>query len=102
MRDWLPVSDFELIDEGEGRFTLQGALSFATANDILRKSETLFGRHASLEIDLAGVGKADSAGLALLIEWKSQAARRQADIQFRNLPDSLEAIARTSEVEGLI
>ena len=98
----MPVSDFELVDEGEGRFTLNGAMSFATANDILRKSETLFGRHSSLKIDLAGVGKADSAGLALIIEWKSQAANRAADIRFSNVPDSLMAIARTSELQDLI
>lgn len=96
------MSDFELVDEGEGRFTLKGAMSFATAYDILRKSESLFGRHAALEIDLGGVDKTDSAGLALIIEWKSQAANREADIRFSNLPDNLLAIARTTEVEDLI
>ncbi len=98
----MPVSDFELVDRGEGRFALNGDMSFATANDILRKSEQLFGRHGSLEIDLAGVGKADSAGLALIVEWKSQAVNRSAGIRFSNVPDSLLAIARTSEVQDLI
>jgi phospholipid transport system transporter-binding protein len=98
----LPVSDFEIVDEGEGRFALNGAMSFDTANDILRKSEALFGRYGSVEIDLAGVGKADSAGLALIIEWKSQAANRSADIRFSNVPDSLLAIARTTEVQDLV
>ena len=96
------MSDFELVDEGDGRFTLTGAMSFATANDILTKSDSLFSRHAALEIDLAGVEKADSAGLALIIEWKSQAANREAAIRFSNLPESLLAIARTTEVEDLI
>ena len=96
------MSDFELVDQGDGRFAVNGAMSFATANDILRRSEPLFGRHGSLEIDLAGVGKADSAGLALLVEWKSQAASRSADIHFSNVPESLLAIARTSELEELI
>ena len=96
------MSDFELVDEGEGRFTLKGAMSFATATDILKKSESLFGRHAALEIDLAGVGKADSAGLALIIEWKSQAANRKAAIRFSNVPDNLLAIARTTEVQDLL
>jgi phospholipid transport system transporter-binding protein len=96
------VSDFELVDQGDGRFAVNGAMSFATANDILRRSGPLFDRHGSLEIDLAGVGRADSAALALLIEWKSQAANRSADIHFSNVPESLLAIARTSELEELI
>ncbi|MDJ0906118.1 MAG: STAS domain-containing protein [Woeseiaceae bacterium] len=96
------MSDFELKDKGEGRFALQGAMSFTTAQNILKQSERAFARHGALEIDLAGVGKADSAGLALIIEWKSQASARGADIRFRNVPESLLAIARTSEVQDLI
>jgi phospholipid transport system transporter-binding protein len=102
MPGWSPVSEFELVDKGEGRFALQGAMSFATAQNILRQSERLFARHGALEIDLSGVDKADSAGLALIIEWKSQAAVRKADIQFSNAPEGLLAIARTSEVQDLI
>lgn len=96
------MSDFEILDQGDGRFALQGALSFATANDILKRSESVFSGHDALEIDLSGIDKADSAGLALLIEWKAQAAGRQAGIHFKNVPDNLLAIARTSEVEDLI
>ena len=96
------MSDFELVDQGEGRFALQGEMSFHTAQNILRKSEALFRRYESLDIDLAEVGKADSAGLALIIEWKAQAARRQADIRFRNTPASVLAIAKTAEVEDLV
>lgn len=96
------MSDFDLVDEGEGRFSLTGAMSFATANDILKKSEPLFGDHAALEIDLAKVEKADSAGLALIIEWKSQAVKREAAIRFSNVPEHLLAIARTTGVQDLI
>ncbi len=96
------MSDFELEDKGDGRFALRGAVSFVTAQNILKQSEKLFARHGALEIDLSGVDKADSAGLALIIEWKSQASGRSADIRFRNVPESLLAIARTSEVQDLI
>lgn len=96
------MSEFTLVDEGEGRFALQGAMSFATAQKILKQSERLFASHNALEVDLSGVDRADSAGLALLIEWQSQAANREADIRFSNVPDSLLAIARTSEVQDLI
>jgi phospholipid transport system transporter-binding protein len=96
------VSDFELVDEGSGRFTLKGDMSFATAQNILARSEALFGSCESLEVDLGQVEKADSAGLALIIEWRAEAAKRAAAIRFTNVPDSLLAIARTTEVQDLI
>ena len=96
------MSDFELVDQGDGRFAVSGDMSFATANTLLRRSEKLFARHQSLAIDLSGVKKTDSAGLALIIEWKSQAAGRQADIQISGVPGTLIAIAKTTEVEDLL
>ena len=77
-------------------------MSFATANSLLRRSDKLFARHQSLAIDLSAVKKADSAGLALIIEWKSQAAGRQAERRSEGVPDPRVAIAKTTEVEDLL
>jgi phospholipid transport system transporter-binding protein len=96
------MTDFVLEEKGDGKFVLQGDMSFDTANTILHNSESQFARHASLDIDLSGVERADSAGLALLLEWKSQALSRRADIRFHSIPESLLAIAKTCEVEDLI
>lgn len=96
------MSDFELVDQGEGRFAIRGDMSFATADRILKASLAKFGQHESLEIDMSQVGKADSAGLALLIEWKARAAARDADIRYAEIPGSLIAIAKTSEVSELL
>ncbi len=98
----LQMSEFDFQDQGEGRFSLSGDMSFETANQILKSSERLFRKHAALEIDLSGVGKADSAGLALMLEWKAQAGQRGAPIQFIDIPESLLAVAKTSEVSELI
>jgi len=96
------MSEFDFQEQGEGRFSLSGDMSFETANQILKSSEPLFRKHAALEIDLSGVGKADSAGLALMLEWKAQAGQRGAAIQFVAIPASLLAVAKTSEVSDLI
>ena len=98
----LRMSEFDLQEQGEGRFALSGDMSFETANQILKSSESLFQQHTVLEIDLSGVGKADSAGLALMLEWKAQAGQRDASIQFIEIPKSLLAVAKTSEVSDLI
>jgi phospholipid transport system transporter-binding protein len=96
------VSDFEIKDLGEGRFAVTGDMSFETADRILRASERPFAGHTSVQVDLSGVGKADSAGLALLLEWKSQALQRDAAISYSDIPDSMVAIARTSEISDLL
>jgi len=96
------VSDFELIDNGDGRFALKGDMSFKTADRILKVSEPVFGKYPSVHVDMSGVAKADSAGLALLLEWKAQAAQSNAEIHYEAMPDSLAAIAITSEVSDLL
>ena len=96
------MSDFDLRDLGDGRFELSGDMSFETADQILKSSESSFDQYQVLEIDLTKVRKADSAGLALLLEWKAQANQRSGDIKFIGIPDSLIAIAKTTEVGDLI
>ncbi len=96
------MSDFDLQDLGEGRFELSGDMSFDTADQILKSSESSFGQYQGLEVDLTKVRKADSAGLALLLEWKARANQRAGEIKFIGIPDSLVAIAITSEVSELL
>ena len=93
---------FELIDHGEGRFTLNGDVTFATAERILRQSEEPFSQHTRLEIDLSGVARSDSAGLALLLEWITWANHSVREIRFTEMPARVLAIAETTEVEKLL
>ena len=99
---FLLMSDFELKDLGGGRFELIGEMSFVTAERILEISEKIFTQYELLEIDMSQVSKADSAGLALMLEWKAQASRRSCTINYIGVPDSLLAIAKTSEVSNII
>ena len=97
-----PVSEFELNDLGEGRFSLEGDMSFKTAERILKSSEEPFGQYTRLEVDLAGVSNADSAGLALLLEWITWANHTVREIRFVSIPERILAIAKTTEVEPLL
>lgn len=96
------MSDFELKRVDDRTFELYGAMSFETADRILRQSQKLFGGYDDLHVDCSGVNDADSAGLALLLEWKSQAQRQDGTIHFSGLPQSIVAIARTTEVDHLL
>lgn len=96
------MSDFDLQDLGDGRFALQGEMSFDTAERILRASEKPFEEHTQIEIDLSGVTDSDSAGLALLLEWVTWANHTVREIRFEGMPERVMAIAKTTEVDGLL
>jgi phospholipid transport system transporter-binding protein len=96
------MSEFELQDSGNGRFRLTGEMSFETAERILRASEEPFEQHTRLEVDLSGVTRADSAGLALLLEWITWANHTVREIRYTGTPERILAIAKTTEVESLL
>lgn len=89
-------------DHGQGRFAVFGELSFATAVDALEQGRTLFSDHSVLELDLAGIKRADSAGLAVLLEWVTWARNTAREISYRNLPQQVLCIAQISEVEDML
>lgn len=93
---------FELRDLGDGRFALDGEMSFDTAERILRVSEAPFEQYTRIEVDFAGVTKSDSAGLALLLEWITWANHTVREIRFTSLPERIVAIAKTTEVDHLL
>ncbi|MEY4767637.1 MAG: hypothetical protein RL637_276, partial [Pseudomonadota bacterium] len=77
----------------QGIFELSGDLTFATID---RKTPALcdFNRiQGQIIIDLTAIIETDSAGLALLIEWLKQADTLQRQIEFRQLPPQLIALA---------
>ena len=96
------MSRFELKDLGEGHFALNGEMTFETAERILVASEEPFEQHTRIEVDLSGVSTADSAGLALLLEWITWANHTVREIRFLSMPERILAIARTTEVEQLL
>jgi len=96
------MTDYSLDDRGAGHFSLSGEMSFATAERILRESESPFEEHTRIEVDLSGVTMSDSAGLALLLEWVTWANHTVREIRFSGMPSRVLAIAKTTEVDGLL
>ena len=96
------VEGDQLHDLGGGRFEVHGNLTFESATRMLEQSKLLFAEHNRIHVDLSGVRDADSAGLALLIEWLSWARRSEREIDYEGLPERLAAIAEISEVSELV
>lgn len=88
---------------GEGRYSVAGELSFATVSELWRRSGPLLtGGEGPLVLDLAQISRADSAGVALLVEWTRQAREAGREIRFEHIPDQLLAIARVSALEEVL
>jgi phospholipid transport system transporter-binding protein len=87
-----------------GRVTVTGELTFASARDARQLGVLVLegSRAERIIIDCGGVTRADSAGLAVLLDWLAWGRRKSKKISLENLPPSLVAIARISEVDGLL
>lgn len=82
--------------QGEGRYLLTGPMVFDTVVQWLDQGkQRLQGR---VEFDLGAVSAADSAALALLVEWLRLAGEAGSQLQFRNVPAQLLAIAQVSDL----
>lgn len=93
-----------IVESAADHYAVHGALSFATAQQALKGGLVAFAaaRGTTLEVDLSDVGASDSAGLAVLIEWLGWARRNGRELRFANVPATLRAIARISELDGLL
>ncbi|MBX3703418.1 MAG: STAS domain-containing protein [Steroidobacteraceae bacterium] len=87
---------------GDGGFALAGDLVFDTVPALLAAGEAAFGMRDQVHVDLAGVGRVDSAGLALLLEWSISRRAAGCAVAYRNVPPALRSLAAISEVEGLL
>ncbi|PID62728.1 MAG: hypothetical protein CSB44_03165 [Gammaproteobacteria bacterium] len=95
------MSGFNL-QAGDDALYLGGELDFDNAAEALASVITHIESQGDLTIDLAGVSKSNSAGLALMIEWLARASKAGHAIQYRNVPEGLMELARVSQVDELI
>jgi phospholipid transport system transporter-binding protein len=86
----------------DGRLSLSGVLSFATVPEVWAQARPLIEASPRLSVDLGGVTRADSAGLALLVECLRAARQRRKEIVFVNMPDQMLAVARVSGLDRVL
>ena len=99
-----PDRNFRLVPAGDGSVAITGALDKVTVTRIYEESLGYFHDAVALpgSIDLAGVTNADSAGLALLIEWIRLARKQNCNIKFLNFPPQLLPLAGLFGVDHLL
>ena len=84
------------------RLVVEGELDFTTVVRLFDDVQPLLGAGADIRIDLQGITRSDSAGLALLIEWMRAAQRLGKPIQYLNIPPQMLAIARVSGLDQVL
>jgi phospholipid transport system transporter-binding protein len=94
------LAKFELTEDN--RLQVSGELSFKNVPELILMSQDYFNNSDGLDVDLADVSRADSAGVALLIEWQRLAQMQKKSISFFNVPSQMMAIARLSGVDELL
>jgi len=91
-----------IIPKGYARIAVEGVLDFESVVPLLAQSRSQFAGKERLDVDLQGVRRANSAGLALLLEWLDLAHRQGISLRFCNLPESLVRLAAVTNVSGLL
>jgi len=94
----------ELEKTSAGHYLLKGQLSFVSVPLLWSQNRNdLFDDGSnSIEIDLSGLVRSDSSGLALLVEWYRSAEQHNKTISFVNLPPQMLAIAKVSGLDKIL
>ncbi|WP_411726494.1 lipid asymmetry maintenance protein MlaB [Methyloglobulus sp.] len=93
------MSKLSIVNEGSGRFIVDGDLTFSAMDKKTVSSFAFLTTTKQVTLDLGGVGNADSAGLALMIEWVKHARSKRVQLRFRNIPEQLLNLAKLSGVD---
>ena len=89
--------------ESAGAIRLGGALTFSSTPRLFGELKDTLDESGSVSrVDLQGVERADSAGLALLLEWQAVLGRRGGKVEFTNAPDMLMRLARLCEADEVL
>ena len=97
------AQDTSLTHTEGGFFFLQGNLDFDTVPQLLDDGDVLFEQHdTEITLDLGGVRRTTSVGLALLVEWYRRAHHSGISISFIKAPEQLMAMARFSQLDSIL
>lgn len=94
------MSENRFASRGGGVFELSGRLTFQTVTRFQEHIGTVLqGDSQPVTIDMRGISLADSAGLALMIEWLQRARAAQREIVFANIPEQVRQLIRVNGLQ---
>lgn len=91
------------IQQGDnGRLAISGDLNFDSVAELWRNCRDRFSDCEVLDIELGGVRRSDSAGVALLVACLRQAQQSGKTVRFFNMPAQMLALARVSSLDQVL
>lgn len=96
------MTEPRLTEAGNGSWLLEGDLNFSSVPVMLEPPPTALTGNREIQVDLKGVTRADSAGLALLLEWLRESERAGKTITFTHVPEQLLAISRLCGLDEIL
>lgn len=97
------MSDMSIRTGDDGTVYLGGELNFASTPGLYRELESRFSDQGTIRnIDLGGVGHADSSALALLLEWQAMSNKLERQLHITNVPVNLLRLAKLCEADNLM
>ena len=91
----------QVLRADDGRWVLAGPLTIDNVAGVLAASVAVplppTGR-----VDLKGIDPVDSAGVAIMLEWKRRAVAEGIELTFENVPPSMASLAELYGVDGLL
>jgi phospholipid transport system transporter-binding protein len=90
------MSKLNIVDQGSGQLLVDSDLTFHSIDGQAISSLAFLRAGKDIMIDLSRVENADSAGLALMIEWIKYARGKRIVLRFKNIPEQLLTLAKLS------
>ncbi|TAN00168.1 MAG: STAS domain-containing protein [Rhodanobacteraceae bacterium] len=97
-----PIEAVRLEQPDHDTLALTGALTFATAARVFAEATRSLANGAQTRLDLGGVTRADSAGLACVLGLAAFASRAGRRLHVVHWPEGLRALAAVCDVAGLL
>lgn len=96
------MADAQLVENEDGNWLLQGELGFNSVPSVLKHAGVSMLGKQQVTVDLKGITRADSAGLALLVEWLRESQLAGSSIVFLNVPAQMLSIARVCGLDEIL
>jgi phospholipid transport system transporter-binding protein len=93
------MSKLTIVNDEPGRFIVDGDLTFSTMDKNTVSTFAFLTTGKQITLDLGKVGNADSAGLALMLEWIKHARTKRVQLRFINVPGQILNLAKLSGLE---
>lgn len=102
--DRVQSSQAEITQQSQQKYLVSGTVNFSTVPDLLTQANTMFStlpatENKSIVIDFSQVTECNSAALAWMLELVKSSRLKNLEVQFENLPTTLQTIAKAYGVE---